>query len=121
MESHPLGVEKTETAVTAAKFAYGNASPILLFVAGAVTGACSFVLVVIHALRLLKPNAASQLYAGKCFSNAVAEGFVHSVEPGVRSVALCGKGQDNIARFLGELTEFVVGYEAAGMNDGKLH
>jgi hypothetical protein len=78
MESHPLGVEKTETAVAAVKLGDRNTSPILPLVAGAVTSACSFVFVVINALRLLKPDAAAERYAGKRFSNFVAESFVHS-------------------------------------------
>ncbi len=79
MEPHPLGVEKGETAVTPIKFAHWNASPILLLVAGAVTSAHSFVLIVINPLRLLEPNAAAQRDTGKRFSDFIAEAYIHYV------------------------------------------
>ena len=77
MESHPIGVEKTEAAVAAVKLAHGNTSPILLLITGAVTSESSFVFVVINALHLLKPDSAARSYAGKRFSDFVAESCVH--------------------------------------------
>ena len=80
METHPLGIEKAEAAVATVKLAHRNARPIILLVTVTITSACSFVLMVINALCLLQSDAAAKCYTGECFSNFVAEFFVHSVQ-----------------------------------------